>query len=618
MSPQEEPSAAESPQDEERDDAVIGAALRWSLLVMGGLGLIGAAIVTWNLRAVPAAPVQQTPLALPEVRAKLPVAAPRIPFTDITAAAGITFRHENGAAGEKLLPETMGGGCAFLDFDNDGRPDILLINSCRWPWDTRPQPAPPTMALYRNQGDGKFTDVTAGSGLDVTFYGMGVATGDYDNDGRVDLFISALGPNHLFRNLGDGRFEDVTAQAGVAGADDQWSTSCGWLDYDRDGDLDLFVCNYLRWSREFDLAQNFQLIGGGRGYGRPQVFPGTFPYLYRNDGAGRFTDVTAQAGLQIRNPATDVPAAKSLGIGIADFDDDGWLDLLVANDTVQNLLFHNQRDGTFQEIGALAGVAFDNSGNARGAMGIDIARFRNSDETGIAIGNFSNEMSALYVAHGNSMQFTDEAIPSGLGPPTRLELTFGVFFFDADLDGRLDLFSANGHLEEDINKVQPSQFYEQPPRLFWNCGAEQATEFIPLTEAECGPDFFRRMVGRGAACADIDLDGDLDVLITASGQPPRLLRNDQQLHHHWLRLSLTGKKCNRDAIGSVIEIPLEGKTLRRVVMPTRSYLSQCELPVSIGLGEAGRVEKITIHWADGAHQEVLDPPVDQPMRIEQK
>jgi hypothetical protein len=430
---------------------------------------------------------------------------------------------------------------------------------------------------------------------------MGAAVGDYDNDGKVDVFLSALGKNQLFHNEGAGKFRDVTDEAAVGGADDQWSTCCGWFDYDNDGDLDLFVGNYVKWSREYDEGQNFQLTGGGRAYGRPQNFEGSLPYLYRNEGGGHFREVAKEAGLHIRNPHTGVPLAKSLGVVFADLDVDGWLDILVANDTVQNFLLHNQGDGTFREIAATSGI--------------DVARFRAGDVLGVAIGNFANEMTALYVAYGDEMQFMDEAIPTGLGPVTRTSLTFGLFYFDYDLDGRLDLLTANGHLEEDINRVQPSQHYEQPPHLFWNCGPQADTEFVPVRESQSGPDLFKPLVGRGAAYADIDGDGDLDVLVTAAGQPSRLLRNDQKLGHHWLRCKLIGTNSNRDAIGARIELELEDGVICRQVMPSRSYLSQVELPVTVGLGGNTTVRRLTVYWPRGAKQEVDVDGVDRVIEI---
>lgn len=603
--------------EEERDDAVIGQALVWSGIVLTGAATIGmVAAAVWLLR--PAAKFEPAaPAVAPEIRETAGVEVPSLPFTDITESAGLRWKFENGAAGEKLLPETMGGGVAFLDFDSDGDADILLVNSSRWPWDERPAPAEPaTMGLFRNDGQGNFTGATQEAGLAVTFYGQGVAVGDYDNDGDPDLFFSAVGTNHLFRNDG-GKYVEVTGDAGLAGDPAQWSTSCGWFDYDRDGDLDLFVVNYVMWTREFDTAQDFQLTGGGRAYGRPQNFPGTFPYLYRNEGGGKFTEVGEAAGLHVKNPSTGVPAGKSLGVTFADFDADGWLDVMVSNDTVQNFLFRNRKDGTFEECATLCGVAFDNDGNARGAMGLDTAHFRNSAAIGIAIGNFSNEMSALYVASEPTLQFTDEAISTGLGPQTRLELTFGTVFCDLDLDGRPDLVSANGHLEEEINKVQPSQFYEQPPHFFWNCGPEQMTEFVPIPRDKTTEDTYRRMVGRGAAFADIDGDGDLDLLFGSSGGAPRLLRNDQTLGNHWLRVKLRGTSCSRDAIGAQLELQLAARTEFAQVMPTRSYLSQVEPTVTFGLGKADRIEQLRIVWPDGTTSLHEDMPLDRQVEIVQ-
>jgi enediyne biosynthesis protein E4 len=620
----------------ERDDAIIGVALRWSLAGFVTIA-VAAGAAAYMLRSKPEdKPVQQTELAEVQVRA-LPVSAvPTVRFTDITNQAGISFHHANAANGDKLLPETMGGGCAFFDFDNDGDQDVLFVNSLtKWPWDESKEQgagskekfartprssvlAPrseATTALYRNDGRGNFEDVTVGSGLDITLYGMGAAVGDYDNDGRVDVFLSALGPNRLFHNEGNGKFRDVTQECGVGGNETDWSTCCGWFDYDNDGDLDLFVGNYVHWSREFDEGQNFQLTGGGRAYGRPQNFEGTLPYLYRNDGNGKFAEVAKQAGLHVLNPNTGVPLAKSLGVTFADLDEDGHIDIVVANDTVQNFLLHNQGDSTFREIAAATGVAFDMNGNARGAMGIDVARLREGKALGIAIGNFANEMTALYVSYGNDMQFMDEAIPTGLGPSTRTSLTFGLFYFDYDLDGRLDLLTANGHLEEDINRVQASQHYEQPPHLFWNAGPQADTEYLRVTEKEAGPNLFKPLVGRGASYADIDGDGDLDVLVTATGQPPRLLRNDQQLGHHWLRLKLIGTKSNRDAIGAWVEVQLRDRTLRQQVMPSRSYLSQVELPVTFGLAKDDSVQRVTIHWPRGAKQDVDITSLDRVIEV---
>jgi enediyne biosynthesis protein E4 len=586
------------------DDSVIGRAFFWSTTGILGVLLAGGGFLFFLNKEKPAAAPTITALAAPAPREFASVEIPFVQFTDVTREAGISFVHNNGAYGDKLLPETMGGGVAFFDFDNDGHQDLLLVNSADWPWapeDKRRAGAP---ALYRNDGTGRFIDVTEGSGLDIEIYGMGVAVGDYDNDGYVDVFITAVGSNKLFRNLGDGKFEDVTEQAGVGGAANEWGVSAAFIDYNNDGKLDLFVCNYVRWSREIDFEVGYTLTGVGRAYGPPMNFEGTFPYLYRNEGNGRFSDVTAEAGLQIRNPASGVPKAKSLGVAPVDLDGDGWIDLIVANDTVQNFVFHNQRDGTFREIGALTGVAFDSYGNTRGAMGIDTGHFRNDEALGIAIGNFSNEMTALYVSQGSPLIFTDEAIAEGIGPSSRLLLTFGVFFFDYDLDGRLDLLAANGHIEDEINKVQQSQHFEQPAQLFWNAGMNHPSSFIPLDASSAGSDLFTPIVGRGSAFADIDGDGDLDVILTQIGGPPILLRNDQNLGHNWLRFKLVGAQSNRDAIGAWVLATVDGQVIRRQVMPTRGYLSQSELPVTIGLGEATQIERLQVIWPGGKKQEI--------------
>lgn len=548
----------------------------------------------------------------------LPADLPRVHFRDITAEAGIDFRHESGAFGEKYLPETMGGGCAMVDYDGDGDQDILFVNSNRWPFDPRGSASlPPTMALYANDGRGHFTNVTHDVGLDVSFYGMGVSVGDYDNDGDPDLFFSALGPNRLFRNDG-GTFVDVTDVAGVAGLETAWSTSAGWFDYDNDGWLDLFVCNYVEWSREFDQSQGFELHGIGRAYGPPTAFRGTHCVLYHNEGDGTFRDVSELAGIQVTDPQSGQPAGKALGVTFLDADHDGDLDIAVANDTVPNFLFDNLGDGTFAEVARPSGLAFDRDGRARGSMGIHAAYFRNTDLLGVAIGNFANELSALYVKDAQMPLFMDAAEATGLGPPTRLDLTFGVFFFDYDLDGRLDLFSANGHLEPEINQVFANQHYAQPARLFWHSGVPGGRkEFVPVPPELLGPDFAAPMVGRGAAYGDIDFDGDLDILVTECGGRPRLLRNEQALGHHWLRVQLVGRDCNRDAIGAIIEVHVNRSIQRRMVMPTGSYLSQFERPVTFGLGTATQVDRIVVHWPDGSQQVVNAPRVDQFITITQ-
>jgi hypothetical protein len=594
------------------DDRVIGRAFRASLIAL--MVLIALGVGGWvALRKKPEArPTHVTSITPPTTPARTVPEVPVTKFTDITASSGVSFVHYSGAYGDKLLPETMGGGVAFFDFDNDGDADLLFVNGTDWPWAPKKSAKPATMALYRNDGKGHFEDATAGSGLDVGFYGMAPAAGDFDNDGLVDLFVTGVGGNRLFRNLG-GKFADVTQQAGLSGLPSDWSSCAAWFDYDNDGRLDLFVGHYVRWSREIDFEVGFKIDGTTRAYGQPMSFQGAFPALYHNDGSGKFSDVSARSGVQIKNAATGVPVAKALGVAPVDLNRDGWMDLVVANDTVQNFVFTNAHDGTFKEIGALSGVAFDVNGQTRGAMGIDAARYRNDDTLGIGIGNFANEMTAMYVSQRDPCSFVDEAIQEGVGPASRLLLKFGLFFFDYDLDGRLDLLTSNGHLEEEIAKIQASQKYHQPAQLFWNHG----TGFSVVTPAQAGGDLFKPIVGRGSAFADIDGDGDLDVVIAQVNGPPLLLRNDQSLGHHFLRLKLIGTKANRDAIGAWVNVRLGKETLARQVMPTRSYFSQSELPVTIGVGKATRVDEVEITWPGGQKQKVANLKLDTLTVVEQ-
>jgi hypothetical protein len=442
---------------------------------------------------------------------------------------------------------------------------------------------------------------------------MGVAVGDYDGDGWDDLYLTSLNDNRLLRNVG-GRFDDVTARAGVAGDGDTWSSSAAFLDYDGDGDLDLFVVNYVRWSRTIDLEIDFRLTGLGRAYGAPVNFIGTQNRLYRNEGDGRFTDVSAAAGIEVTDPVSGRPAGKGLGVVPLDYDGDGWTDLAVANDTVRNFLYRNRRDGTFEEVGVFEGIAYDRNGKSSSSMGIDAANFRNDPEMGIAVGKFANEMSSLFVTSEGRAPFVDEAVIEGLGPASRIPLTFGVLFLDYDLDGRSDLLLANGHLEHEINKVQQSQTYAQPPQLFWNCGAACPGRFVPVTE---GGDLPTPLVGRGIATADIDADGDLDILITQNGRRPVLLRNDQQTGHHWLRLQLKGRSPNPSAIGARVTLTADGVNQVRELFPARGYLSSVELPLTFGLGPSNRVESLVIRWPDGQEQTLVPEGVDRLLTIAQ-
>ncbi|MEM6470663.1 MAG: CRTAC1 family protein [Planctomycetota bacterium] len=610
-----EPSVTEEPEEDIQNDQVIESALRISLMVLIVLLLPVIGVLAYlNFRKVEVTNVE-IEMEAPDGRIIDEQSLPEIPLVDVTETSGISFVHSAGKNGEKLLPETMGSGCAVFDFDNDGNQDILFVNSTDWSWTENRTAA--KCALYRGDGEFGFTDVSQEVGLDVELYGMGVAVGDYDNDGDKDVFITTVGQNRMLRN-DEGRFKDVTAESGLVGDPKAWSTSAGFFDYDNDGLLDLFVCNYVTWSRELDLSQTFSIDGESRSYGPPDAFTGAFSYLYHNLGEGKFEDVSEQAGIQILSEDTGVIVGKAMGVVPVDVNRDGYLDIVVANDTVRNFLFENQKDGTFAETGRLAGIAYDlASGNARGAMGIDASVFRDDGTIAIGIGNFANEASALYMASPRRETFVDAAMFTGFGPPTRLGLTFGLFFFDIDLDGRLDILGANGHLEEEIEKTQRTLRYAQPPQLFWNAGRDAQTELVLLDEDCTGKAFCEPLVGRGAAFGDFDNDGDQDVVITASDGPAKVFRNDQQTSHHFLRFKLIGQKCNRDAIGAIVAVKSGGVIQSRTVMPTRSYLSQSEFELTFGLGEQDAVEEVTVLWPGEAPRQVKIDGVDRLIELKQ-
>ncbi len=596
------------------DDAVIGRALRWSALALAVV-LVAAGVVVWLFGSFSEeGPEQVTELAAPGNPEESLATIPHAVFREIAAEVGIGFVHHGGARGEKFLPETMGGGVAFFDFEGDGDQDLLFVNGTSW---SEALPAT-TAALYENDGSGRFADVTASSGLDVPFYGMGAAIADYDNDGLPDIYCTAVGKNRLFRNAGGGRFVDVTELANVGGSASDWSTCAAWFDLDNDGDLDLFVGNYVKWSQKIDYQLGSTLAGIGRAYGQPMNFEGSFPYLFLNRGDGSFEEASEASDLWVANPATGVPEAKSLGAAPVDLNRDGWMDLIVANDTVRNFVFSNRWDRTFEEIGALTGIAYDTYGNARGAMGIDTARYREDGALAVGIGNFANEMTALYVEQNRPMIFTDEAIAAGIGAASRLLLNFGLFFFDYDLDGWQDLLTANGHLEEAISLVQKSQQYRQRPQLFWNSGPEHECRFLEVKAGQSGQELFEPIVGRGSAFADIDNDGDLDFVLTQIDGRPRLFRNEQSLGRRWVRIRLRGVRQNREGIGAWIKLTGAGRTLWRQVMPFRGYLSQSELPVTIGLGTADAVERLEIIWPGGKVQTVDNIPLEQMIEIREE
>lgn len=605
-------------EDDVRDDAIIGKALIWSAAFFIPILIVGG-VLYWILNQEEKVEVvdrsQESVISM--LRDTGSIDIPEVKWTDITAEAGINFTHCNGASELKLLPETMGGGVACLDFDQDGDTDILLTNSCYWN-ESENEEKKPTAALYANDGNGNFTDVTAEMGLDIVGYGMGCAVGDYNADGWPDLFLTFLGKNRLLRNDQGKAFVDVTEETGVAGKDTDWSTACGWFDANGDGNLDLLVCNYLNWTREQDVALESTLNGNTRAYARPDSFGGTFPYLYINDGAGHFTETAEKAGLHMLNQYTGVPVPKSLGLSFCDIDDDGRTDVFIANDTVQNMLYRNKGDGTFEEIGTEVGIAYDSNGQARGAMGIDMRFIREDLQLATAIGNFANEPVSFFVRQNSGNQvITDEAMSTGIGPQSRLELTFGTIFLDYELDGRLDFMTANGHLETDISEVQPNQSYRQAPHFFWNTGEHQAntTEFVSVGKDLISEDFSAPMVARGTAYADFDGDGDLDVIIAACGEKARLLRNDQAANNHWVHVRLKGPAGNPAGYGAQVEIKHGQSRQKQWISPTRSYLSQVEPIAYFGLGGDNQIDSIEILWPDGTRQSVTEPEIDKELEI---
>jgi hypothetical protein len=526
-------------------------------------------------------------------------APPGIEFRDVTSAVGINFRHSNGAFGKKYLPETMGSGVAIFDFDGDGRPDIFFANGTEWPGRPRRGASP---RLYRNNANGTFTDVTRRAGLAIEIYGMGAAAADYDNDGHDDLFLTALGQNRLFRNRGDGTFEDATRKAGLWGPE-EFSTSAAWVDFDRDGLLDLFVANYVQWSIDSDLFCT--LDGKNKSYCTPESYKGASARLWRNRGNGAFEDVTRKAGLYD-------PASKGLGVVVLDFNGDGWPDLLLVNDTEPNKLYQNKGDGTFEEKGVISGIAFSEAGVARAGMGADAADYNRSGRPSILIANFANEMVALYHNEGNGL-FVDEAPRSEVGRRSLLTLGFAAFFFDYDLDGWLDIFVANGHIEDEIERIQPRVKYAQPPHIFRNSGGGR---FVEVT-AELGRAFAAPRVARGAAYADIDNDGDLDLVVTTNGGPAVVFRNEGGERNRSLRIRLQGTRANRNGIGATVRVTAGGETQAQTVRSGSSYLSQSELVLTFGLGRHDVASLVEVHWPGGGADRLENVRAGQTVTIRQ-
>ena len=602
-------------------DEIVGTAFFWSLGVLVALGAAAGVLVLVLRGGGLSRGSEPTPeqLAIPAGPDSFARAEKvDMPFTDVRSAWGVDFQHDSGAVGEKRLPETLGGGVAISDLDGDGRPDLVFIDG--GPSASVDAPVHDMVVIYRNTLDGQAPRLERVSGIPaLPGYGMGLATGDIDGDGDVDLFVTTVGRNRLLINQsspGKIAFRDATDDWQVP-AEMDWSTAVGFLDIDGDADLDVLGLNYVEWSPQIDRDVDFRLDGIGRAYGPPTGYRGTEPFLLINTG-GVFAEESTQRGLRQLNTASGESVGKGLGLAFLDIDHDGDLDVLAANDTTANAAWFNDGNGVFLERAIPLGLAFDRNGMATGAMGIDTAHYRGDEVLGVAIGNFANEPTSLFVSRPGFPGFVDDSVLEGIAADSRGSLTFGVLFVDLDLDGLEDLVQANGHLEKDISIIQPSQRYRQPAQVFRNVhdGSGGAT-FSEVPTKRLGA-LGTPVVGRGLTAGDLDLDGDIDLVLTQIDGPPLLLRNDINPTPRSLRIELSGKAPNTSAIGAEVIVEAGGRSMRRSVMPTRSYLSQVELPLLFGLGDDQVVDRIEVLWPDGTRS-VREGPVNEPVfRIQQQ
>lgn len=522
-------------------------------------------------------------------------------FTDVSGEAGIRFVHDNAKSEEKYLVETMGSGCAFFDYDQDGRLDVFFVNGGRTPA-YRPDRMPEN-ALYRSDGDGTFTEVTGQAGVASNRgFGMGAFTGDFDNDGYPDLYVSGYGSSTLYHNKRDGAFADVTQRAGVAN-EGNWGTAAAWFDYDNDGHLDLIVTNYL----DYEYSGNVycgERQAGARMYCHPQNYDGVPPTLYRNHGDGTFDDVSEAAGITGQK-------AKALGIVAADFNNDGWVDFFIANDSIRNLLYLNQQDGTFEDVTLLSGTGYSQDGVAEAGMGVDAGDFNGDGLLDIFVTHLDFELDRLYQNRGE-MDFVDATLISGIGRKAVLNSGFGTRFFDFDLDGWQDLLIVNGHVLDNVSYYRPAVQYAEKKMLFRNVQGK----FHDVSETQ-GAFFAKPSVGRGLALGDYDNDGDLDVLVSNNGQAGELVRNDRSEGNHWLALSLQGVTSNRDGIGSRITVAAGGRAQYAQATGGTSYLSSSDRRIFFGLGYQSKADLVEILWPSGTVDRLEEVSADQFLTVKE-